>query len=179
MTGRNSRPLALVGATLYAAPNAPPLRDAVVLVDGEVIVGVGPGAAIRIPDEAQQLDCSGCTVVAGLWNSHVHFFERRWVQAGAMPAEELARQLEDFTRYGFTNVFDTGSVYSNTRAICQRIENGSIHGPKVRTTGEAILPPDAMPSDEILRVLGYMKLPAPEVSTEEEAAAAVRQLIDA
>jgi imidazolonepropionase-like amidohydrolase len=170
---------ALTGGVVLRSPYDAPIHDAIILVEGATIVAVGPANSVAIPSNAERFDCAGCTVVAGLWNSHVHFFERRWVQGGAMPAEELTRQLEDFTRYGFTNVFDTGSMWSNTGAIRERIESGAVRGPKIRTTGEAILPPGAMPPDEILRVLGYMKFAAPEVSTEEEAVAAVRQLVDA
>jgi hypothetical protein len=59
------------------------------------------------------LDCSGLTITAGFWNSHVHFFERKWANAATIPAPELTRQLQEMlTRYGFTSVFDLGSMWA-------------------------------------------------------------------
>ena len=30
---------------------------------------------MRVPDGIDTLECSGSTITAGFWNSHVHFFE--------------------------------------------------------------------------------------------------------
>lgn len=168
--------LALIGGKVYANPFDEPLAGATVLIRDAQIVDVAPD--LELPPDCKILDCNECTVVAGLWNSHVHFFERRWTGAHAIPDDELARQLEDFTRYGFTNVFDTGSNWQNTRAIRDRIESGSVRGPRIRSTGEAMLPPNAMPPDDILRVLGSAAFPAPEISNEKQARRATRRLID-
>lgn len=168
--------LALTGGKIYASPFEEPLYGGTVLIRNAEVVEVG--ARVDIPANCETLDCSRCTVVAGLWNSHVHFFERRWSGADAMAPGELTRQLQDFTRYGFTNVFDTGSMWQNTRSIRDRIELGLVRGPKIRSTGEAMVPPNAMPSDEILRVLGFMTFPAPEISSKEEARRAAQRLIE-
>src|SRR5215813_4674960 len=99
--------LALVGGTVYVSPAEEPMRDAVVLIDGEKIAAVTPRAVAEVPQTAQTLDCSDCTITAGFWNSHVHFTERKWADAADIPAQELRRQLEDMlTRYGFTSAFD-------------------------------------------------------------------------
>ena len=66
--------LALVGGTVYVDPGEI-IRDGVVLVRGERIAAVG--ASLPVPVSARVLDCSGLTVTAGFWNSHVHFFERK------------------------------------------------------------------------------------------------------
>ena len=102
--------LALVGGTIYVSPAEEPIRDGVVLIQGGKILAVGSRAHLQVPQAAQVLDCSGLTITAGFWNSHVHFFERKWANAATIPAPELSRQLQDMlTRYGFTSVFDIGS----------------------------------------------------------------------
>ncbi|MGH9804557.1 MAG: amidohydrolase family protein, partial [Candidatus Acidiferrales bacterium] len=89
------------------SPTDEPIRDGVVLIHGGKIVAVGSRANVPVPPAAEVQDCSGFTITAGFWNSHVHFFERKWAEAAAIPAPELSRQLEDMlTRYGFTRVFD-------------------------------------------------------------------------
>jgi imidazolonepropionase-like amidohydrolase len=171
---------ALVGATIYVSPTETPIRDAVVLIQGEKIVSVGSRAQMQFPETARVLDCFGLAITAGLWNSHVHFFERKWADVAAIPAPELSRQLQDMlARYGFTSVFDTGSVWENTRRLRDRIDSGEVPGPKIRSTGEGLVPPGALPSDQVLGMMGVMKLPAPEIADAEQAAAAAKKLLDA
>src|SRR5437667_7245233 len=66
--------LALVRATIYVGPTEEPIRDGVVLIRGGKIAAVGSGASLLVPQTVQSLDCSGRTITAGFWNSHVHFF---------------------------------------------------------------------------------------------------------
>jgi imidazolonepropionase-like amidohydrolase len=172
--------VALVGATIYVNPVDEPIRDGVILIQGEKIVSVGRRAQMQFPETAHALDCFGLTITAGLWNSHVHFFERKWADVAATPAPELGCQLQDMlTKYGFTSVFDTGSVWENTRRLRDRIDSGEIPGPRIRSTGEGLVPPGALPSDQVLGMMGVMKLPAPEVADAAQAAAAARKLLDA
>jgi imidazolonepropionase-like amidohydrolase len=170
---------ALVGATIYVSPTEPPIRDGVVLIQSEKIVAVGPRAQMQFPETAHVLDCFGLTITAGLWNSHVHFFERKWSDAATIPAPELTRQLQDMlTHYGFTSVFDTGSSWENTRRLRDRIDSGEVQGPKIRSTGPGLVPPGAFPSDIVLSLMGLMKFPAPEIADPAQAADAAKKLLD-
>jgi len=163
--------LALVGGTVYASAHDEPLRNAAVLIDGETIAAVGA----EIPAGAERIDCSGLTITAGFENHHVHFFERKWADAEAIPDAELDRQLEQtFTRYGFTSVFDLGSPLENTRRLRERAASRL----RIRTTGEGLIPPGRAPSDDILRVMGVMKTALPEVA-DAAASEAVKRLLDA
>ena len=177
----NSSPsyFALVGGTIYVSPTEEPIQDGVVLMQGEKIAAVGSRALVQRPQNVQKLDSSGLTIMAGFWNSHVHFFERKWTNAGAIPAPELSRQLQEMlTRYGFTSVFDLGSMWENTRRLRDRIESGEVPGPRIRSTGEALVAPHAVPSDTVLRVLGFMTFPAPEITDAAQAAAASKKLLN-
>ena len=170
--------LALVGGTIYVNPAEDAIRDGVVLISGGKIAAVGSGAAVRVPPGVAALDCSGLTIMAGFWNNHVHFFERKWANASAMPASELGLQLQDMlTHYGFTSVFDLGSAWENTRAIRDRIEAGEVAGPRIRTTGEPLLAPGAMPSELVFAIIGDMKFPVPEIRDAAQASAAARKLL--
>ena len=171
--------MAVVGGTIYLTPTAPPIRNGVVLIQDGKISAVGSKTSVRVPPGFQSLDCSGKTITAGFWNSHVHFFERKWANAGAIPAAELTRQLQDmFTRYGFTSVFDTGSPWENTLGIRKRIESGEVPGPRIRSTGEALIAPAAMPSDNILGILGDMPLRNLEITSATEALLAANKQLE-
>ncbi|MBV8721122.1 MAG: amidohydrolase family protein, partial [Candidatus Eremiobacteraeota bacterium] len=169
-----SRPLVLRHATLFPDPESPPVRDAAVVVrDGGI---AGAGNAILAPADAVDVDCSGCAIVAGFWNCHVHFFERKWADAAAIPSEELCEQLADFTRYGFTTVFDLSSPLHNTNALRARVAAG-VSGPRILTTGEGLIPPNGLPAAAALRALGLMDVPLPEASDPQRARRAAESLI--
>jgi len=171
--------LALVGGTIYVTPTDKPIRNGIVMIQDRRISAVGSKASLPVPPNFQSVDCSGKTITAGFWNSHVHFFERKWDNAADTPAPELTRQLQDmFTRYGFTSVFDLGSRLENTRHIRERIQSEEVLGPRIRSTGEVLIAPGAMPADNILRILGEMPLRNLEVRSAAEAQEASKRLLE-
>jgi len=171
---------ALVGGTIYISPTEEPIRDGVVLIQGGKIAAVGDRASVNVPRTAQSLDCSRLAITAGFWNSHVHFFERKWANAATIPAGELSRQLQDMlTRYGFTSAFDLGSMWENTRRLRNRIESGELAGPRIRSTGEGLLPKNpGIPPDAVLNFMGVMKPSVVEVADAAGGVAATRRLLN-
>lgn len=148
----------------------------IIVRDGR-IAGAGPQGLDQIPPSATVLDCTGCTIAAGFRNSHVHFHERMWADAGEIPASELGAQLQELTRYGFTHVFDLSSRHENTRRICDRIESGEVPGPHIRTTGEGLIPAGGAPSPDVFRALGLTPTALAEVSDSAQARRAARELL--
>jgi imidazolonepropionase-like amidohydrolase len=178
--GRQTTTLALVGGTLYASPVAEPIRDSVVLIRDGRIAAVGDRRSIQITGDVETVDCAGRTITAGFWNSHVHFFERKWANAAAIPAPELEQQLQEMlARYGFTSVFDLGSEWANTRQIRDRIETGEVRGPRIRSTGEVLVARGAVPPDPVIRALGYMTVRNLEIADASQASEAAVKQIDA
>jgi len=168
---------ALTGGTIYVSPTEEPIEDGVLLIEGSSIAAAGRRDSVPIPEASEALDCSRLTITAGFWNSHVHFFERKWANAGEMPADELSRQLQEFTRYGFTSVFDLSSQWENTRRIRERIESGEVRGPSIRSTGVGLIPPGGMPPESVTRVLGMAPVRLPEVSDSAHAVAVSRKIL--
>jgi imidazolonepropionase-like amidohydrolase len=170
--------LAFVGGTVYASADEAPVLDGVVLVKDGKIAAVG-ARGIPVPYGFEIIDCSDCAIVPGLWNSHVHFFERKWAQAAEIPAPELERQLQGaFSRYGFTGVFDLSSLWENTQALRARIESHEVPGPHIRSSGEGLVSPGALPSDTVTRMMGIMATPMPEVGDVSQAARAATALLE-
>src|SRR5579862_423104 len=169
---------ALTNATVYTSPAEQPIHHASILIENGKIAAVG---SVKIPSSTQTIDCAGLTVTASFWNSHLHLFERKWSDAAKIPAPELARQLEEMlTRYGFTNAFDLSSLWENTRALRDRIESGEIPGPRIRSTGEGLIAPNAgLPPEIVYRAYGTMKVDLTETAGAAEASAASKKLLDA
>jgi imidazolonepropionase-like amidohydrolase len=171
--------LLLTGGTIYINPTDDPITNGVVVIRDGKIASVGRRGSVRPHDGVRTVNCSGLTIAAGFWNSHVHFGERKWADAANIPAPELAGQIQAMlTRYGFTSVFDLGSPWANTRLIRERIEAGEIPGPRIRSTGDMLLGKGWMPPDAVVRALGVMVVPPTEVTNAAEALAASKKLLD-
>ena len=128
--------LALVGGTVYASPTAAPLKDAVIIVAGGSISAVGSRSDVQVPQDARIIDCSGRSLTAGFWNSHVHFTEPARRQAGSAPAEALTGHMQEMlTKWGFTTVWDLGSRLSDLLPLRRRVEIGDVPGPWIYSTG--------------------------------------------
>lgn len=128
--------LLLRGGKVYSSPTAEPLDNAIVLIRNGRIVTVSKSDELKIPKSAQVIDCTGKVIVAGFWNSHVHF-ETGWEGVSHTPAEKVEAHLQKLvTRWGFTSVWDLGSDPNNTLALRHRIEAGEIAGPQILMAGD-------------------------------------------
>ena len=160
--------LALVGGTVYSSPNHEPIHDGVVIVSGGTIMAVGKRDEVKVPKDARVIDCSGKTIVAGFWNSHVHLTEAAWNNAATAPAEALEKHMQEMqTRWGFTTVWDLGSDPNNSFALRRRVESGEIAGPQIFLAGD-IFPKGGHP------VYLPPEMQLPEAGSPEEAAQMTR-----
>jgi imidazolonepropionase-like amidohydrolase len=141
--------LVLVHARIYTSPAEKPIDDGTVVIHNGQIRAAGPGKTTKAPRLARLvtvLDCTGMSVTAGLWNSHVHILTVGLLHADQVPSNQLTSQLEAMlTRWGFTTVFDTASLLANTNVIRKRIADGEVMGPKILTVGEPFYPKDGVP----------------------------------
>ena len=155
--------LVLKGGSVYASPEAAPISDAVIVTSAGIITAVGRAGEVQIPPDARVIDCTGKTVVAGFWNSHVHFTEAVWRSAGTAPAAPLTAHMQEMlTHWGFTSVWDVGSNPTDSLALRRRINAGEIPGPNIFLAG-SIFPRDGHPA--------YLpaELQLPMATTPEEA----------
>jgi len=130
--------LACIGGTIYPSPTAAPIRHALLMVSGGMIGTAADASAMKftLPPGTQTIDCNGKFIVAGFWNSHVHF-ETGWEDAGAAPEDKLTAHMQEMlTRWGFTTVWDLGSDPFNTFEIRRRIEASQVLGPRILMAGD-------------------------------------------
>jgi imidazolonepropionase-like amidohydrolase len=166
--------LALVGGRIYPDPFSRPISEGVVLVEDGKIIAVGTKDTVHVPRGFDILDCTGKTIVAGFWNSHVHFTEPKWEGAANLPAAQLNQQLQQMlTRYGFTSVVDTGSDLPNTVAIRRRIQSGEVMGPRILTAGYPLYPHNGVPYYVTESIPPDLVKRLPQPATPEEAVRAV------
>jgi len=63
---------ALVGGTLIDGFGGDPLRNSVIIIEGERIREVGRVGELEIPPDAEVISTEGMSVLPGLWDMHVH-----------------------------------------------------------------------------------------------------------
>src|SRR5260221_9135644 len=159
----NAQTLVLTGGNVIKSPDATPLADAVVITSNGVITAIGSRSEIQIPKDAQVIDCTGKTVVAGFWNSHVHFTQAAWSNAERAPAAPLQQHMQDMlTKWGFTTVWDLGSDPGDSLPLRRRVNSGEVAGPNILLAGN-MYPKGGHP------VYLPPELQLPEVASPDEA----------
>ena len=143
---QSARVKALVGGTLIDGYGSTPLRNSVVIIEGERIKVVGQIGTLAIPAGAEVISTEGMSVLPGLWDMHVHLMINghsdyaHWdktypphMESVIMPAS--ARQL---LMAGVTSARDLGAPLKASIAVRERIRKGEIPGPTLYVSGPFI-----------------------------------------
>jgi len=149
---------ALVGGTLIDGFGSKPIRNSVIIIEGERIKAVGQVGTLSVPAGAEVISTEGMTVLPGLWDMHVHLMINghsdyaHWdktyppqMEKVIMPAS--ARQL---LLAGVTSVRDLGGPLEASVAVRDRINKGEIPGPTVYISGP-FLQHEPYPGTEYVR----------------------------
>ena len=126
----------LTGATLIDGTGAPPVSDAVVLIDDARIVAAGPRPAVTQPPEAEVIDISGMTLLPGLIDCHDHLASHGYSLAQRWGLDEpsstrhvrTAAVLRQTLGTGYTTVRDAAGLDAGFKLA---IEEGLITGPRL------------------------------------------------
>lgn len=137
---------ALVGGTLIDGYGSMPIRNSVIIIDGERIKAVGQVGSLTVPAGAEIISTEGMTVLPGLWDMHVHLMINghsdyaHWdktyppqLEKVIMPAS--ARQL---LLAGVTSARDLGGPLEASVAVRDRINKNEIPGPTIYISGPFI-----------------------------------------
>jgi len=76
--GVDAAPIALTGATLIDGTGAAPVKDAMVVVDGERIACAGSRDDCPVPEGAEVRKLDGKWITPGLVDTHVHYSQTGW-----------------------------------------------------------------------------------------------------
>ncbi|KON30097.1 hypothetical protein AC482_04820, partial [miscellaneous Crenarchaeota group-15 archaeon DG-45] len=133
----------MTGAYLIDGTGADPVRDAAVLIEGDVIRDAGRG--IDVPDGAEILDASGMTVMPGLVDAHVHLclngepsiFSMLQHTPGLIQLM-AARNALSTLEAGYTTVRDMGAPMGFAISLKRAIEMGVARGPRIMASGRII-----------------------------------------
>ncbi|WP_342316247.1 amidohydrolase family protein [Lysobacter sp. FW306-1B-D06B] len=137
---------ALVGGTLVDGTLREPIRDSVILIEGERITAVGTVDTLPVPAGAKVISTEGMTVLPGLWDMHVHlminghadydYWDRTYpprLRNEIMPASAL-----QLLHAGVTGARDLGGPLEDSIAVRDAINAGKIPGPTLFVSGPFI-----------------------------------------
>jgi hypothetical protein len=140
-TAQAPQPPPGVAATAIVHVNVIPMdrerveRDQTVVVRGDRIVGLGPSPTLSVPASATIVDGSGCYLLTGLTDAHVHIEDLPWAHA--------RQDFGDAPLYlasGITTVFALSSTPVQLEWR-RRVAAGELLGPTVYLAGPFINEP--------------------------------------
>ena len=137
---------ALVGGTLVDGTLSDPIRNSVILIEGERIVAVGTVDTLPVPADTKVISTEGMTVLPGLWDMHVHlminghsdyaYWDKTYPpQFGSVIMPASAKQL---LMAGVTGARDLGGPLEESIAVRDAINQGKIPGPTLFVSGPFI-----------------------------------------
>ena len=144
------RRIALVGGTLIDATGQRPIRNSVVLIDGERITRVGTVASTPVPTGYQVISTEGMSVLPGLWDMHVHTMLNghgdytHWDSTYVIPRSGVLQNVimpasaKQLLMAGITSARDLGAPLEESIALKNAIKSGRIPGPTMYVSGPFI-----------------------------------------
>ena len=137
---------ALVGGTLIDGFGNQPIKNSVILIEGETIIKVGTQDNTPIPENVEVISTEGMSVLPGLWDMHVHlmitghsdysYWDKTYLpifENVIMPAS--AHQL---LLAGVTSARDLGAPLKASIAVRDAINQGRLPGPTMYMSGPFI-----------------------------------------
>jgi imidazolonepropionase-like amidohydrolase len=135
------------GGMLLDGTGKPPIKDGVVIIEGNKITKVGKKGKVDLPQggDVEFIDAGGKTIMPGMIDSHVHIYtDGETGEFTSLPINnnELALAMKSIPRLkrilemGITSLRDGGSGWGWLEvALRDAINRGDIPGPRFFTTG--------------------------------------------
>jgi imidazolonepropionase-like amidohydrolase len=138
--------IALVGGTLVDGTLREPIRNSVILIEGERIAAVGSVDSLAVPAGTEVISTEGMTVLPGLWDMHVHLmlnghadythWDRTYL--GQLRDVIMPASAKQLLMAGVTGARDLGAPLEDSIAVRDAIRSGRIPGPTLFVSGPFI-----------------------------------------
>jgi len=137
---------ALVGGTLIDGYGGTPLRNSVIIIEGDRIKTVGQVGTVKIPDGAEVISTEGMSVLPGLWDMHVHLMinghsdYEHWDKTYPAQFESviMPSSAKQLLLAGVTSARDLGAPLAASINVREAIKSGKIPGPTLYVSGPFI-----------------------------------------
>ena len=141
------RALVLAGGTVVDGYGNPPLRNGVIVIEGERITTVGTVDSVVPPPDAEIISTEGMTVLPGLWDLQVHVDrlghgdESRWSETYAPIAPRVVTPLvaAQLLQAGVTSARAVAAPVRVAVDLRERIGEMRVPGPTLFVTGPQLV----------------------------------------
>ncbi|MBT7950480.1 MAG: amidohydrolase family protein [Gammaproteobacteria bacterium] len=135
--------IVLKGATLIDGTGAPPLKNSIIVIDGDRFKRIGSTSKhINISKNARVIDVSGKYIVPGLMDANVHLFRDVSIEFIARYEDRLEELITEGAqialKHGLTTVFDSWGPLQPLMNVRDRINRGEIPGSRVYVAGNIV-----------------------------------------
>ena len=150
LSGQTPRRVALVGGTLIDGYGGRPVRNSVILVEGDRIKAVGTVGTLAVPRDAQIISTEGMSVLPGLWDMHVHtmlnghgdygHWDSTYTNSttGILGRVIMPASAKQLLLAGVTSARDLGAPLEESLALRAAIKAGTLPGPTLYISGPFI-----------------------------------------
>ena len=150
LSGQTPRRVALVGGTLIDGYGGRPVRNSVILVEGDRIKAVGTVGTLAVPRDAQVISTEGMSVLPGLWDMHVHtmlnghgdygHWDSTYTNSttGILGRVIMPASAKQLLLAGVTSARDLGAPLEESLALRAAIKAGTLPGPTLYISGPFI-----------------------------------------
>jgi len=166
-TENNTDFIYLTGGDLLDVTRGEIISDSLVIIKGDTIVYAGPAKTFEKSPEITVIDCSGKTILPGLFDAHIHLGGASTL--GYIFIED-ARKLSAFLYSGVTSVFDLGAVKDLIFSLREEEKNNKLQSPRIFAVGPVFTSPNGHGTEYGVPI-------SATPTTENEAREAVRKLI--
>ncbi len=140
------RLVAMVGGTLIDGFGSTPIRNSVILIDGERITAVGQVGSLAVPAGAEVISTEGMSVLPGLWDMHVHTMLNghpdydHWdkTYANRLEKEIMPASAKQLLMAGVTSARDLGAPLEASINVRNAINKGELLGATLYVSGPFI-----------------------------------------
>lgn len=134
---------ALTASLLIDGTGSEPIKDGIVIVEGDKIASVGSKESVKVPSGAQKIDLGDRTLMPGLFDVHTHIMGSRsyGVADSIVTPHDLLvlRAAEDcikLLKAGYTTIRDAGSIIALSLKLA--INANVIPGPRIYAAGRPL-----------------------------------------
>ncbi|MBI3979498.1 MAG: amidohydrolase family protein [Chloroflexi bacterium] len=138
---------ALKGGILVDGTGSDPIAPAVLLIEGQRIVGLGKDGEVAVPSDAQVIDVAGKTLLPGLINCHTHLSwdglhdlktQSHW-DSPMVAMAKATMNLRQCLQAGVTTIREVGVPYGIDAALVEAIQENILVGPRLIHSGIALV----------------------------------------
>jgi imidazolonepropionase-like amidohydrolase len=128
---------AIEGATLINGISSEPIRDGVIVLEGDLIRLIGPRDEISIPGGATRINAEGKTILPGILSVHGHLAMAEGLERKAefYNRERLQRDANAYLYYGVTHMLSLGIDMEPIWSFRDDQRAGRVGGARLYTAG--------------------------------------------